>query len=66
MLCKPRPNSYGPQGPALPDWRWLLKREDGPWYPTMRLFRKPEAGNWKAVAESVRGALNQNLGQLST
>ena len=25
--------------PLVPDWRWLLDREDSPWYPTMRLFR---------------------------
>lgn len=34
-----------------PDWRWLLGREDSPWYPTMRLFRQPEPGAWfEAVA----------------
>ena len=26
--------------PTVPDWRWLLNREDSPWYPTMRLFRQ--------------------------
>ena len=30
--------------PALPDWRWLLGREDSPWYPTMRLFRQARLG----------------------
>ncbi len=28
---------------ALPEWRWLLDREDSPWYPTMRLFRQRTA-----------------------
>ena len=35
--------------PLVPDWRWLLKREDSPWYPTMRLFRQTERGNWKEL-----------------
>ena len=33
----------------VPDWRWMLEREDSPWYPTMRLFRQTEAGNWDGV-----------------
>ena len=33
---------------ALPDFRWLLGREDSPWYPTMRLFRQSPAGCWQA------------------
>jgi Flp pilus assembly protein TadD len=32
---------------AIVDWRWLLKRTDTPWYPTMRLFRQPELGKWE-------------------
>lgn len=43
--------------PFVPDWRWLRDREDAPWYPTMRLFRQPEPGNWAAVVATVRGAL---------
>lgn len=34
------------------DWRWLLKRRDSPWYPTMSLFRQAQPGNWdSAIAE---------------
>ena len=38
---------------AFPDWRWLLDRTDSPWYPTMRLYRQSEAGNWASVIERV-------------
>lgn len=43
--------------PFVPDWRWMRGREDSPWYPTMRLFRQTEPGNWAAVVAAVRGAL---------
>lgn len=35
------------------DWRWMLEREDTPWYPTMRLFRQNAAGDWNAVLVPV-------------
>ena len=31
------------------DWRWLMDREDTPWYPTLRLFRQPRTGDWEDV-----------------
>ena len=31
------------------DWRWLIDREDSPWYPTMRIFRQTTLGNWTDV-----------------
>jgi Flp pilus assembly protein TadD len=43
--------------PAVPDWRWLLEREDSPWYPTMRLFRKKQHGTWEDVFDRMAGAL---------
>jgi len=39
------------------DWRWLLDREDSPWYPTARLFRQPELGDWDGVIRRVRQEL---------
>ncbi len=40
------------------DWRWLLDREDTPWYPTMRLFRQPQRGQWPPVVARVASELN--------
>ena len=42
-----------------PDWRWLLVREDCPWYPGMRLFRQKAPAAWHAVIEEVARALRQ-------
>jgi Flp pilus assembly protein TadD len=39
--------------PFSPDWRWLRNREDTPWYPTVRLFRQPSAGDWRSVVARV-------------
>ena len=43
--------------PYIPDWRWLLEREDSPWYPSMRLFRQSAIGDWAGVFENVEKAL---------
>jgi tetratricopeptide (TPR) repeat protein len=44
--------------PAVPDWRWLLDRSDSPWYPTLRIFRQKESGDWdsavRAIAEAIK------------
>jgi tetratricopeptide (TPR) repeat protein len=47
--------------PLVPDWRWLRERSDSPWYPSMRLFRQPAAGDWTSVFESVARALHQEF-----
>lgn len=39
--------------PFAPDWRWLLDRDDSPWYPTMRLFRQRRPGDWDGVLARV-------------
>ena len=41
------------------DWRWLLDRQDSPWYPTMRLFRQEKQGEWKPVFERMGTELAQ-------
>jgi hypothetical protein len=42
---------------ADPDWRWMLHRDDTPWYPTMRLWRQSRPGDWTPVIERVGDAL---------
>jgi Flp pilus assembly protein TadD len=43
------------------DWRWLLDRDDSPWYPTMRLFRQDDLGNWGLVFGRIAAALQERL-----
>jgi tetratricopeptide (TPR) repeat protein len=47
--------------PFIPDWRWLLDRDDSPWYPTMRLFRQQDRGDWQGVIKRVCEALKERL-----
>jgi Flp pilus assembly protein TadD len=46
-----------------PDWRWLRDRADSPWYPTMRLFRQPQRGDWETpirrIEEQLRSLTSQ-------
>src|SRR5262249_19149294 len=50
-----------------PDWRWLLDREDCPWYPTMRLFRQRRQGDWDEVFERMAAELHaRNAGSCVT
>jgi tetratricopeptide (TPR) repeat protein len=43
--------------PYSPDFRWLLDRDDSPWYPTARLFRQTATRDWNEVIDRVRSAL---------
>lgn len=47
--------------PFAPDWRWMLERQDSPWYPTMRLFRQDHPGDWEGVMARVLWALRDLL-----
>lgn len=55
--------------PKASDWRWLLDREDSPWYPSMRLFRQQRQGDWDDVIEEIdqclkkRALLRANAGE---
>jgi hypothetical protein len=44
-----------------PDWRWMMTREDNPWYPTMRLFRQSRHGDWDGVLGRVRAELDKRF-----
>lgn len=50
--------------PTCNDWRWLVQREDTPWYPTMRLFRQARRGDWKTVLERVGNELKRLIASL--
>ncbi|MGP8201492.1 MAG: tetratricopeptide repeat protein [Limisphaerales bacterium] len=39
------------------DWRWMIGRQDSPWYPTMKLFRQPKPGDWAEVRAQIEVAL---------
>ncbi len=44
--------------PHVPDYRWLLDRDDSPWYPTARLFRQQQARDYRSVLARVRSELD--------
>jgi tetratricopeptide (TPR) repeat protein len=47
--------------PLIPDWRWLLERQDSPWYPTLRLFRQTQSGRWDDVFARMAEELKSEL-----
>lgn len=47
--------------PKAADWRWMLEREDSPWYPSVRLFRQPKPGAWQEPIDRLRSALAEYL-----
>ncbi|MDZ4260890.1 MAG: tetratricopeptide repeat protein [Pseudomonadota bacterium] len=46
--------------PLLPDWRWMLEREDSPWYPSARLFRQRSKHDWSGLIDNVIAELQTN------
>ncbi|HVU34380.1 MAG TPA: tetratricopeptide repeat-containing glycosyltransferase family protein [Opitutaceae bacterium] len=48
--------------PFSPDWRWLLERDDSPWYPTARLFRQSRTAAWDPVIDRVVSELSALVG----
>ncbi|MFM0490877.1 hypothetical protein PQQ50_28195, partial [Paraburkholderia graminis] len=49
--------------PTFTDWRWMVARDDSPWYPSMRLFRQRELNQWDAVLADVAQALREYVGE---
>jgi hypothetical protein len=45
--------------PFAPDWRWMMNRDDSPWYPTARLFRQKTLGDWASVVAQVADELHR-------
>jgi hypothetical protein len=56
--------------PFMPDWRWLLDRDDSPWYPTARLFRQKVPGRWddlvSRITETVKAIKHKGGALLAT
>jgi len=48
--------------PFNPDWRWLLDRQDSPWYASLRLFRQKRMGDWPGVLAELQSALQLHFG----
>jgi tetratricopeptide (TPR) repeat protein len=47
--------------PHIPDWRWLQNRDDSPWYPTLKLFRQKNIGEWKDLFKEVEYKLTSEF-----
>lgn len=47
--------------PFVADWRWMLDRNDSPWYPTMTLYRQPAADDWDSVMSEIRLSLARHF-----
>jgi ADP-heptose:LPS heptosyltransferase len=52
--------------PYTPDYRWLLNRDDSPWYPSVQLFRQTTAGDYADVLGRVRAELIARISGWST
>jgi tetratricopeptide (TPR) repeat protein len=49
-----------------PDWRWLIGRDDSPWYPSVRIYRQPVPGDWDGVIARVAGDLARLVADRAT
>jgi len=49
--------------PFSPDWRWFLNRSDSPWYPSMRIYRQKNKGDWAPVFEGIKKDLNKAVAE---
>lgn len=47
--------------PFMPDYRWMLDREDSPWYPTVKLFRQPNIDDCESVIKNVEIELKTHI-----
>jgi hypothetical protein len=45
----------------VPDWRWLMTGESSPWYPSLRLFRQTERGNWSPVFDKIAACVIERM-----
>jgi hypothetical protein len=52
--------------PFIPDWRWMIKTEQSPWYPTMRLFRQARPDAWEPVIAQIKTALTERYHKMVT
>ena len=52
--------------PWMPDWRWLLEREDSPWYPSVRILRQPRYRDWDSVVSTLAKDLKDLANPQST
>jgi len=50
----------------MPDWRWLLDRNDSPWYPTARLFRQSRSDDWDGVVDAATSELSRFVASNAT
>jgi len=48
--------------PFAADWRWMLQRQDTPWYPTMRLFHQEQIGDWTGLLRRMAAELSARAG----
>ena len=57
-LCAGQKKPVWILSPFIPAWRWLLDRDDSPWYPIARLFRQDDTRKWDNVIARVHAALH--------